>query len=372
MKIVCVANAIKETLSVRDAQRALIAGARESGVGTVESVLMSDGGDGFADVYLQRAMSEVEFVDCVDPLGREQTASLSWVKGDNLAVIESADAIGLKLVDTGSRDIMQSSSAGLADVVYAAIAVGAKRIVVGLGGSATCDGGAGFLSRLAILTKVKSSLKVDELVNPRNMNQINIGFISELREKLAGLQLIALADVKNPLLGSDGTAAQFARQKGASATQIIELENLITGFSEDVTRDIKFDYRNVGGAGAAGGLGFAFMVCGGQVLPGTETICELLNIKQMLSSGCHVLTCEGKFDMTSLNGKAPGTIADMALKSNAKVTIFCAIADGNAVETATGKGIRVVEFGRDISERERCTLTSSALTRQVFESLRFY
>jgi glycerate kinase len=240
-------------------------------------VLLADGGEGTLDAFHEAFGGGERFARVHDPLGRQ--AEVNWcLLPDGRAVVESAQAIGLSLVSPAERDPLRASSRGLGELMLAA-AEEASALVVGLGDSATVDGGAGLREVL------------DELPAPTTV----------------------LCDVRNPLLDA---ARVFARQKGASPDQVAELEARLLGMHE------LQPYADVPGAGAAGGLGAALASLGAELVPGADYVAELTGLRETIHGAELVVTGEGVVDASSFEGKVTGTVAALCGEESVRCAVF--------------------------------------------------
>jgi glycerate kinase len=240
-------------------------------------VLLADGGEGTLDAFHEAFGGDERFAWVHDPLGRQ--AEVTWrLLPDGQAVVESAQAIGLSKLAPGERDPLRASSRGLGELMLAA-AEEASALIVGLGDSATVDGGAGLREVL------------DELPAPTTV----------------------LCDVRNPLLDA---ARVFARQKGASPDQVAELEARLLGMHELRV------YAEAPGSGAAGGLGAAFASLGAELVPGADYVAELVGLRETIRGAELVVTGEGVVDRTSLEGKVSGTVAALCSEESVRCVVF--------------------------------------------------
>ncbi len=279
MKIVVAPDSFAGTLSAVDAAAAIAAGWRSVRPDD-ELVLvpMSDGGDGLIDV-VGAAVAQATWrheVGVLDARGRAVTAA--WLAlPDGRALIESAQACGLARLAASERDPVTATSSGVGQLLLAARAAGHDELVVGLGGSATMDGGAGAVAALGHRLEGGS-------VEP----------VRVARGAPLGASVVLAADVDSPLLGRDG-AARFARQKGASDAQLPELERILERFADVVERDLDGGpWRDLPGAGAAGGLGFGLAAfCGARLVPGAPLVAELVELERKLDGASIVVTGEG-------------------------------------------------------------------------------
>ena len=264
--------------------RALAVGARRGGAEAAE-VPLADGGEGTADVLQAAWGGEWQTTVVADPLGRPRQARFLSVADRSLAVIESAEAIGLPLLDADERDPLRTSSEGLADLVIAALGSGATELIVTLGGSATVDGGAGFLERLP-------------------------------PDALASTNVTVLCDVTNPLHGARGAARAFGPQKGASADQVEELERRL------LSMETLAAHAEIEGAGAAGGLGAALASVGARLEPGARAVLDAIDFDAQIAGADIVITGEGTVDATSLEGKVPAAVSVACRQAGVPAVVF--------------------------------------------------
>ena len=315
MRVVIAPDSFKGTLTAVDAAEAIAAGWRAGRPDDELRLLpMSDGGDGLLDV-IDRATSRRSsrrVVEVADPRGRPVAATL-LVDGETVYV-ESAQACGLHLVDETERDPLETTTYGVGQLLEAARAT-AGRVVVGLGGSATVDGGAGALTALGFRLTVEdgSGLKIGggEL---HRIAAIGRPWVSGDWDDI---EVEVLADVRTPLLEAP---AMFGPQKGADSDDIARLERGLERFAEVVTRDLGADLRNEPGTGAAGGLGFGLVAgLGGRLELGGPRVAELIGLPDALATADLLVVGEGEIDATSTQGKVVGTLLDLAAAAGVEV-----------------------------------------------------
>lgn len=312
------------TLTAAQAARAIADGWRRGAPhDDLTLVPLADGGTGFIDVLRAGLDGEEHLVTVTDPLGRPVPAPLLVTRDDGRTTvwIESAQAIGLHLLDAGERNPDVTSSAGLGDLLLAALDLSPSRIVVGLGGSATNDGGAGLLARLGAGSDARLTGGGAGLLN---LPDDALPGLRQVRERFSGIDLVIASDVDNPLLGLQGASATFAAQKGASPQQAQDLERALGVWHDRVSKALPPPtdlmtgrarrYDREPGAGAAGGVGYALMVIGGRPRSGVDLVIDVLGVASAAAAADLVITGEGSFDWQSLHGKVVAGVAQACLE----------------------------------------------------------
>ncbi|QSE92902.1 glycerate kinase [Rhodococcus pseudokoreensis] len=285
----------------------------------IDRVPVADGGDGTVAAAVAAGWTPVP-VDTTGPTGLPVTSSYA-VRGST-AVVELASAVGLVLLPGGAPDPLGASTFGLGTVVRHALEGGAREIIVGLGGSASTDGGAGLLQALGVRV-----LDADG----RDVAPGGAALRHAARVDLTGLHPAARAahfrlacDVDNPLLGPSGATAVYAGQKGAAAGQFVVLEDAMTRWAQVVRAATGRDDTRAAGAGAAGGAAFgAISVLGADIRPGIDTVLGLVDFRGRLAAADLVITGEGSLDAQSLHGKAPIGVATEARAAGLPVLAVC-------------------------------------------------
>ncbi len=287
MKVVCCPDSLKGVLGAGEAAAALAEGAGAAGAKAVQ-VPLADGGEGTAEVLHRALGGEWRSAKVLDALGRPVTARF-LLRPDGGAIVEAAEAIGLARLGASELDPLGATSRGLGALLLAAVDAGASHAVVALGGSATTDGGAG-------LRQV-----IDELPFP----------------------VTAACDVSNPLLGPRGAARVFGPQKGASPEQVDELERRLEEMPELTP------FRELPGAGAAGGLGAAFAALGAELVRGIDLVLEAVGFDEIVAGGALAVTGEGAVDASSAEGKVPAGVVAACARARVPCVVF-----GGRVEPA--------------------------------------
>lgn len=312
MHVLFAPDCFSGTLTAQQAGDAMAAGWAKHAPDDVRDVCpMSDGGTGFVDALAAGLGGELSAVTVTGPQGEAVPAAVLLVESDEglTAYVESAQACGLHLVPEHARDPLTTTSYGVGELIAHAVEVGARRIVVGLGGSATNDAGVGMLAALGAHTSDDVALDMGGGV---------LADLAELdltmpRSTLAGVELVAASDVDNPLLGLTGATNSFARQKGADDDAVMRLEAALEAVVAAIGRTD--DGRNPAvamGSGAAGGMGYGLLCLGAHRVPGIGTVADALNLTERMNHADLVVTGEGCFDWTSLRGKVVTGVAQAA------------------------------------------------------------
>ena len=279
---------------------------------------LADGGEGTAALFIKTFGGQMVDCDTTDALGRPVRAQYAWTPSLRQAVIEMSAASGLGLLQENERDPLRATTIGTGTLIIDAARRGAMKIIVGLGGSATNDGGAGVASAMG--NQFFDGLGRAIVPTPASFR--SIARIEKSR-RIFYPEIIALSDVRNPLLGPNGTSRTYGPQKGATPEAVETLEAGLEHFAGLVTRDLHCDFRAVPGAGAAGGLGFGLRsFCQATIRSGFDTLADMMDIDRLIASVDLVVTGEGQIDAQTLDGKGPGGIAMRAKKLGKPVIAF--------------------------------------------------
>ena len=314
--VVVAPDKFKGTLEGAEVAARIAAGIRRAVPGTeVRELPVADGGEGTLAAALAAGFDRVP-AKVAGPTGMPVDAALA-VRGDT-AVVELAQASGLARLPGGRTAPLAAGSYGVGQLIGRAVSMGAKRIVLGLGGSACTDGGAGMVQALGV-----SLRDADDVELPpggaalRRLERIELGPLAGL---LAGVEVVVACDVDNPLLGPRGATAVYGPQKGADGDDLVVLEEGLTRFADQVAAVTGRDVRQAPGAGAAGGVGFAALaLLGATMRPGIELLLELLGFDEAVRGARLVVTGEGCLDAQTLHGKAPAGVAAAAARAGVRV-----------------------------------------------------
>lgn len=284
---------------------------------------IADGGDGTVEAAVAAGYQQVE-ATVAGPFSEPVNAHFAFDESTSTAVIEVAEACGLWRINSAALDTWNATSYGVGELILAALDLGATHIVVGLGGSATTDAGAGMLQALG----VKILDKTGGILSRGGGALLQVGSVdfSERDSRLSSVELTVACDVVNPLLGSKGAATVFGPQKGATEDQIPLLDQGIERFSNLLELSLGVSRETLSkqdGAGAAGGLGFACLALGGRMRPGIELCFELTGFDQALSQTDVVVTGEGKLDTQTLEGKGPAGVARATRAQGKRTFAIC-------------------------------------------------
>lgn len=308
MRILIAPDKFKGALSAREVADSIASGLRDVlPDAKIDIAPMADGGEGTAEVISQALRASWVKCKAQDPLGREIEARYGWIENQKLAVMEMSEAAGMRRLQPNEYDVDLASTFGVGEMILDAAKRGAQQIIIGLGGSATNDGGFGMARALGFRFEHEQKhggKRVSDLITLRRIEKPK-----DL--KLPGI--VAAVDVRNPLLGENGATRVFGPQKGATPDQIKTLERALAKLADIVAEQFGFDYRDKPGAGAAGGLGFGLMsFCGATIRPGFDVVAESIALEAKMRDVDLVITGEGSLDRQTLEGKTPAGVARLA------------------------------------------------------------
>lgn len=278
-----------------------------------KKVPVADGGDFTGEILKQSLKAKSVECEVVGPLGKKVNSKYA-ISGD-VAIIEMADASGMKLCELSELDPLKASSYGTGQLINDAIKKGCSQIFLAIGGSATVDGGIGMMEALGYSFLDKNGNVITG--NGAGLSKICSLKSTEFKQKLT---VKIICDVDNPLLGDNGAAAVFAPQKGATSEMVEELEKGLKNWADLLQKETNRDYRDIEGAGAAGGMSLPLMAFfNAEIVAGADFVLSQLNFAKHVDWADIVLTGEGKIDSQTLNNKAPYAVAKVARKFNKPV-----------------------------------------------------
>ena len=356
MRILIAPDKFKGSPNARQVAEGIAAGLRDVWPDAIIELLpMADGGEGTMDVI--REARGGDWLTCAahDALRRAIEARYVWLRDSDTAVIEMSAAAGMWRIAPEERDLLGANTYGVGEMMKDAATRGAKEILMGLGGSATNDGGFGMARALGF--RFYGIDHEQELENPSDLVSITRIIPNEASGNLTALsrqvgevgpcpKVIAAVDVRNPLLGVRGATRTFGPQKGGTSEQLEILERALAQLANVVSRDLGCDFRETPGAGAAGGLGFGLMsFCAAEIKPGFDVVAEFVGLRAAIKKADVVITGEGRLDEQTLEGKVPSGVARLARQAGKRV--FAIVGSGGESPAVRNLFDGVVVLARD-------------------------
>ncbi len=323
MRIIVAPNAFKGSLSAMDAAMAMKKGILKVIPHChVVCVPVADGGDGLTEIMAQALGGTLINIWVLGPRMEPLSSIFCLVEEKGVAVIEMARASGLALLPKNQQDPTKTSTYGTGQLIRAALDKGVRRIIVGLGGSATCDGGIGMASALGYKFLDKEGKALVPIGS--SLRRIHAIDGNEVDKRLGAVLFEGVCDVTNPLIGQNGASPVYSPQKGASPEQIVELDAGLENVARVIDREMGIDIRYMPGAGAAGGLGgglHAFL--GAELRKGIDLVIDIVNLKEKIRGADLVLTAEGRIDFQTKCDKAPVGVARAAQEAGVPCIAVC-------------------------------------------------
>ncbi|TCO47812.1 glycerate kinase [Kribbella antiqua] len=371
-RVVVASDKFKGTLTSAEVAAAVTSGVRRVHPDAiVDAVPVADGGDGTLAAAVAAGFDLVP-VTVSGPTG--EPVRSGFARRGEVAVVELADASGLIRLPGGIPAPMTATSYGTGELIAAAIDAGCTRVILGVGGSASTEGGAGLVRALGARLYDANGAELTE--GGAALSALATVELTELTERLAGVEVVVACDVDNPLTGPSGAAATYGPQKGASPAQVEELDTALTNWADLVARARRepagaaADLRHAPGAGAAGGVGFAALaLLGAQLRPGIELVLDLVGFHQQLAGADLVVTGEGALDEQTLHGKAVAGVAAAAAEAGIPVVAVCGT---NRLDVARLEqaGVLAAYALTDLEpDVRRCIADPVPLLRQLGEQL---
>ncbi|HET6653023.1 MAG TPA: glycerate kinase [Nocardioides sp.] len=306
MRLLIATDKFAGTLSAVEAAAAIAEGwRRQAPDDEIDIAPMADGGPGFVDVLHATLGGELLATTVSGPYG-EEVPSTVLMTGDT-AYVECAQACGLHLTEPADRAPERATSRGVGELVAAAVDAGATRVVVGLGGSGSNDGGAGLLAALGAVTTPTGALDH----GPSTLKDLESVDLDAARARVAGVELVVASDVDNPLLGLIGATNVYGPQKGLPADRLQAVDAVLERLADATDKKLAL----AKGTGAAGGLGFGLMLLGATRSPGIALVAEVVGLPDRARRADLVVTGEGAFDFSSRSGKVPYGVAQVAAEA---------------------------------------------------------
>jgi len=321
MTILVAMDSFKGSLSSSEANRAVQEGIHLiDPFESIRTVIVADGGEGTLESLRRPLGLELDSSWINDALGSMKMATYGYNPSTKVAVIEIAEACGLPAIPEDLRDPLRSTSYGVGELILAAIDKGATHLYIGLGGSATTDGGFGMLRALGVRF---FDADEEEIVDTGQLNRIHRIDDTRLQDSLGGCSFTIICDVENPFFGEEGAAHVFAPQKGADAETVRMLDEGLRQMATIIFSTKRIDLQRIPGSGAAGGLGGAFAgFLDGSFVSGAELILEANDVKAEDGTFSLMFSGEGRIDSQTLKGKLPMAIGRMGLASDTPVILL--------------------------------------------------
>lgn len=331
MKVVIAIDSLKGSLSSMEAGMAIkdgILAAKPDAEVIVKP--LADGGEGTTDALIEGMNGERIDLTVTGPMHTPVDAYYGYLKDTNTAVMEMASAAGITLVPDSEKNPLLATSYGVGEMINDAIQRGCRNFIIGIGGSVTNDGGIGMLKALGVRFLDENGEDAGE--GGQALAKVARIDVSGMNPLLKECHIQVACDVNNPLCGENGSTYVYGPQKGVTEDMKKTLDETMAHFARVTSETLENDYMNTPGAGAAGGLGYAFLAYTGAALtPGIELILDAVGLEEELSGADVVVTGEGRLDFQTAMGKAPVGVARLAKKYNAKVIAFA----GSVTKEAT-------------------------------------
>ncbi|EME8860478.1 glycerate kinase [Enterobacter mori] len=319
MKIVIAPDSYKESLSALEVATAIERGFREIfPSANYVKLPVADGGEGTVEAMVAATQGRIIHVPVTGPLGEPVEGFYGLSGDDQSAFIEMAAASGLELVPPSQRNPLKTTSWGTGELIRHALDAGVKHIIIGIGGSATNDGGAGMVQALG--AKLLNAAQKPVGLGGGELATLAHIDLTGLDKRLKACRIEVACDVTNPLTGEEGATAVFGPQKGATPEMIVTLDNALAHYAQVIARDLDIDVLNLSGGGAAGGMGAAlYAFCGAQLRQGIEIVTDALQLADQVADADLVITGEGRIDSQTIHGKVPVGVAKVAKRFNKPV-----------------------------------------------------
>ena len=315
MKIVVAPDSFKESMSAKEVcdsiEKGLLSVSKDW---EIVKVPMADGGEGTLEALVDATNGKIFNEKTLNPLGKEITSKFGILGGKNIAVIEMASTSGLELISPEKRNPYITTTYGTGQLMLKALEQNVEEIILGIGGSATNDGGAGMLQALGAKLLDKNGNEIG--FGGYELSKLDKIDFSNLDKRLKNIKILVACDVTNPLTGKNGSSYIFGKQKGATPEMIEVLDKNLLHYSKIIKRDLDFDVNDIPGAGAAGGLGAGLLTLGAILKKGIEIVIEANELDKKVQGADLVITGEGSIDGQTRFGKTPYGVVSVAKKYN--------------------------------------------------------
>jgi glycerate kinase len=323
-KVLILVDKFRGSLTAREVSDAISLGLNSSVNGLeIVKIPLADGGEGTLEAVENDNTKRI-LIECVDPLGRKLTVPV--LETDDRILIEMAKSTGLHLLSKEERNPLYTSSYGLGLVIRRVAEMGCKNLLIGIGGSATNDGGTGMLEALGFrfIDREGRDVRIGEHIAGRDLSNIRAIDDSNVLPILRDINIEVACDVTNPLTGLKGASHIYAPQKGAGYDEILQLESAMLNYARVSAEYLGKDLSSAPGAGAAGGVGFALTAyCGATLKSGWRILFDFMDVEANISESDLVITGEGRVDNQSLSGKLVAGVGELCRKHGKPLWIIC-------------------------------------------------
>lgn len=358
MKFIVAPDSFKESLSAVQASNAIAKGIRKVFPDPdIRLIPIADGGEGTCEVITHALGGEIHHTQVAGPMGEQTRAKFGYVFDNQTAIVEVAEAIGIHLVAEDARNIWSANSFGVGQLLQKVLDLGATRVILGLGGSVTNDGGVGMLNALGVQALDFSGSPLP--ATPRGLEQcVSVDF-SALDPRWDDVQIIIASDVVSPATGPNGATHIFGQQKGARTTDLPALDNVISKWVKALENASSREINDYPGAGAAGAIATGLLAFFNvSITPGADLILDLVNYSDHCDKDCIVFTGEGKIDNQTAFGKGPARVAQLSKELGAQVFAFGGLIDKTADDLIPTYFDAVIPITRSIGDLQNALATA--------------
>jgi glycerate kinase len=329
MKIIIASDSFKGSLTAQEAAVAMEQGVRSVwSDAEIDSIPMADGGEGTLEALVASTKGRFIETEAVNPLGRSMNGRYGILGDEQTAVIEMSAVSGLLLLDEKERNPLHTTTYGTGQLIRHALESGYRKYIVGIGGSATNDCGTGMAQALGVRFLDQNKTEIFDKMCGNLLGEVNVINMSSLHPMIQKSRITVACDVKNPLLGKNGSAHVYSKQKGATSEIVQQLEKNMTSFIDIAERTIQKSVRDVPGTGAAGGLGAGLMLfLKAELHPGVDLVMDACHFSERIQGADLILTGEGKIDEQTKFGKTIAGIGKRAKAKNIPVMAFAGIVE---------------------------------------------
>lgn len=369
MKILIAPGSFKNSLSAKE-----VAGHIAKGIlqkipdAEIHSIPMSDGGEGMVQAIVKAASGKIIQAVVHDPLMRKITSFFGVIENDETAVIEMAVASGIELLTKNEYNPLITTTYGTGELMNKALDLGCKKIIIGIGGSATNDGGMGMAKALGVKFTDYHGCEIGQ--GGGSLSHLSKIDIAGMNLRLKNCQVIVAADVSNPLTGPNGASRVYAPQKGASPMDVEKLETNLRHFASIIKTQLNIDIETTEGYGAAGGLGAGLRVFANATIEnGFQIVSQYVRLEDKIKEVDLVITGEGKIDFQTKFGKAPSGVASLAKKYHKPVIAFTGILDESYKDFNNQEFSKIIPLCNDAKKVNYCMKNAAKLLEKAATKL---